>query len=69
MLEDHADGTTQRAQALFIERRNIDAINDHSTGRRLFKAVGEADERGLAGTGTTDDAGDGAFRHGVIDTG
>lgn len=69
VLEDHADGTAQRAQALFIERRDIDAINDHTAGRGLLKAVGEADQRGLARTRAADDAGDGAFRHDVIDTG
>ncbi|MNY46428.1 hypothetical protein D3C86_1816060 [compost metagenome] len=69
MLEDHADGAAQRAQALFIERRDIDAINDHTAGRGLLKAVGEADQRGLARTRAADDAGDGAFRHDVIDTG
>jgi len=48
VLEDHADGPAQRAQALFIECCNIDAVDDHTAGRGLFKAVGETDERGLA---------------------
>jgi len=69
VLEDHADGTAERAQAALVQRADIDAIHHHLAGCRPLQPVDQADHGGFAGTRTADDAGDAAARDDEIHSG
>ncbi|MNX85397.1 hypothetical protein D3C86_1172330 [compost metagenome] len=56
MLEDHADASTQRDQAVLVELANVHLIDQHPTRGRLFEAVDGADQRGFTGAAAPDDA-------------
>jgi hypothetical protein len=56
VLEDHADPSTQRHQAVFIELADVHLIDQHAAGARLLQTVDGADQRRFAGTAAADDA-------------
>ncbi|MGZ2373803.1 hypothetical protein ACVI3U_001706 [Sinorhizobium medicae] len=63
MLEYHAHGAAEIAQARFVQLAHIDAVNEHLAARRLFEAVDEPDQGRFAGAGTTYDACDRTTSH------
>src|SRR5699024_6139441 len=56
VLEDHADAAAGLAQAGTRSVRQVDSVDGHGARGRGFEPGQAADESGLAGSGTTDDA-------------
>src|SRR5690606_26783560 len=67
VLKDHADRAADVAQTVFRQLRNVFAIYENPARAWSFQPIYQADKRRLAGAGSPDDGGDGAFRCGKVD--
>ena len=56
VLEDHSDLAADTDQFALRQAGDVGAVDNDPSRRRLFQAVDEADECGLAGAGAADDA-------------